>query len=80
MKFINRLKALDQLIRLRITGSPKELSKKFDITERQIYKYIGDLKELGAEIEFDKYNNSYVYTANIKLVIAYKRENEKTVG
>jgi len=50
IKYINRLKAIDQLIKLKATGSPKELADKLGISERQIYKYISDLKELGAKI------------------------------
>lgn len=74
MKYINRIKALDQLIRLRATGNPKELSEKIGITERQMYKYIDNLKELGAKIKFEKTLNSYIYESNEELIISYKQK------
>jgi len=74
IKFINRLKTIDQLIRLQATGSPKHLAEKFEITERQVYNYLDNLKELGADIKFDKQKKSYVYTTDIELVIAYEKK------
>jgi predicted DNA-binding transcriptional regulator YafY len=74
IKFINRLKKIDQLIKLKATGSPKQLAEKLEITERQVYNYLDNLKELGADIKFDKLKNSYTYTSDIELVIAYKKK------
>ena len=69
--YINRLKVIDQLIKLRMTGSPKKLSVKLEISERQVFRYIEDLKELGGEIEFNKTFNSYVYLTDKQLFIEY---------
>ena len=74
IRFINRLKIIDQLIKLQATGSPKQLAEKLEISERQIYNYLDNLRELGADLKFDKLKNSYVYTAYIKLIIAYQEE------
>ncbi len=74
IKFINRLKTIDQLINLQATGSPKQLAEKLEITERQVYNYLDNLKELGAEIKFDKHKSSYTYKVDIELVIAYKKK------
>jgi len=71
IKYINRLKAIDQLIKLKATGSPKELADKLGISERQIYKYISDLKVLGSKIQFDKFCNSYTYLTNGDLSIEF---------
>ena len=74
IKFINRLKTIDQLIRLKDTGSPKQLAEKFEITARQVYNYMDNFKELGANMKFDKRKNSYTYSSEIKLVIAYVKK------
>ena len=74
IKFINRLTTIDQLIRLQATGSPEKLAEKLEITERQVYKYLDNLRELGADIKFDRLKNSYIYTADIELVIAYEQK------
>ncbi len=77
VKKINRLKALDQLIRLKSTGTPNELACRMQLSERQIFRYISDLKELGAQIEFNSDKNSYVYTDDIELHIEYIRKKHE---
>lgn len=77
LKYINRLRKIDQLIQFEITGSPKELAEKIGVSERQIYRYIDNMLELGAEIKFNKILNSYVYTDNIELCIAFNQKIEK---
>jgi predicted DNA-binding transcriptional regulator YafY len=74
IKYINRLKAIDQLIKLKMTGSPNELAVKLEIPERQVYRYIDNLQELGAKIEFDKSSNSYIYTTDTELLILYRQK------
>jgi hypothetical protein len=73
IKYINRLLTIDQLIKMRSTGCPEQLAEKLKLSERQVYNYLNNLKELGAEIKFDKCINSYIYTDNIKLMIAYEK-------
>ncbi|MBP8994197.1 MAG: HTH domain-containing protein [Bacteroidales bacterium] len=75
IKYINRLKRIDHLIKLQITGSPKELAEKLEISERQIYRYLDNLQELGAIIEFDKSQNSYVYTSDKEILITFSSQN-----
>jgi biotin operon repressor len=77
IKYINRLKTIDQLIKLKMTGSPKELAVKLEISEQQVFRYIENLQELGGKIEFYKLFNSYVYTAEIELLITYSQKNKK---
>ncbi|NJK97708.1 MAG: HTH domain-containing protein [Bacteroidales bacterium] len=61
LKYINRLSQIDRLIKQKSTGTPKELSMKLDICERQVYNYITELKKLGANIWFNPNSNSYEY-------------------
>jgi biotin operon repressor len=64
MTFIERLKKIeqiDQLIRLKTTGNMCKFSSKIKLSERQMWRYIDDLKGLGAEIEYSKESDSYVY-------------------
>ncbi|MCH7400788.1 HTH domain-containing protein [Belliella kenyensis] len=56
-----RLEYLDELIRKKATGSPKQLAKKFDVSERTIYDYINILRELDAEIFYCSICESYMY-------------------
>lgn len=75
IKYINRLKRIDRLIKLHITGSPKELAEKLEISERQVYRYLDNLRELGAIIEFNKSQNSYVYTSDKEIHITFSSQN-----
>lgn len=75
IKYINRLKRIDRLIKLQITGSPKELADKLEISERQVYRCLDNLIELGAIIEFNKLQNSCVYTSDKEILITFFSHN-----
>jgi predicted DNA-binding transcriptional regulator YafY len=71
MKYINKLLRINTLVKLRATGSPKELAGKLGISERRVYEYINNMKELGAPIAFSYYHNSYIYYTDGELVISF---------
>lgn len=71
IQYINRLRYLDYLIQNKMTGTPKVLAEKLNLSERIIYEYIKVLKELGGEISYCKTQQSYCYTNNTKLFIGY---------
>jgi len=66
-KILNRLRQIDQLIKLKATGNPKEFAKKIGVSKRMIFHYLNDLKDLGAEIYFDKGRSSYCYARSFNL-------------
>jgi transcriptional antiterminator len=68
---VNRIKYLDQLIKTKSTGTPKQLSNRLNISERCLYYHIKILKELGAPVKFCKKRNSYYYTFEGRLIIKY---------
>lgn len=75
MNFIDnkeKLERLDQLIRLKSTGSLDELAKKFNTSKRTICRTIKDLKEIGCPIYFSKEFNSYCYKYSGKLLIKFE--------
>ena len=75
MNFIDnkeKLERLDQLIRLKATGSPDELARKFNSSKRTICRVIKDLKEIGCPIYFSKEHNSYCYKYSGKLLIKFE--------
>jgi hypothetical protein len=57
-EFIERI---DQLIRLKATGSPHQFALRLDISERKLYRIIKNLKDLGCPIVYDNYIGSYKY-------------------
>ena len=63
-EFLNmrdKLLIIDEIIRKEDTGNAKTLGQRLGVTERCIYNYLELLKELGANIKFDKLCNSYYY-------------------
>jgi DNA-binding Lrp family transcriptional regulator len=71
MKYIRKILRINRLIKLRATGSPRELADKLGISERSVYEYISNMKELGAPIAFSYSHNSYIYCHDGDLVIGF---------
>ncbi len=69
---IERMNQLDQFIRLKASGTPKELAQKMRISERLLYYYLKDLKEMGAPIYFNRNRSCYCYSEDIKFEFNYK--------
>jgi len=61
------LERLDQLIRLKATGTPRQLARRIKVSERQLYRLIQELKDLGFPIEYCKDCRCYQYTGAVKL-------------
>ena len=71
MGFSSRLdlaKRLDELIRRKATGSPRELAGRLLVSEATVYRYIQDLKNLGAPIKDGKYRKTYLYEGEFQLL------------
>jgi biotin operon repressor len=71
LSLFERLKYIDFLIRTETTGTPVELGEKLGISVRSVHYYIGMLKELGAEIKFDRTSNTYKNVTDTNLKIGY---------
>jgi len=60
-KLINRLDQLDSLISKKSTGTPKQLSLRLHVCERQAREYINILKDFGGPIKYSRKRNTYFY-------------------
>jgi predicted DNA-binding transcriptional regulator YafY len=83
-KQIELIERIDQLIRLKATGSPKELAEKLKISESTVYRTIETKKELGAPVIYDINCQSYKYTSRVKFHCGYlnrelKEEESKKI-
>ncbi len=59
---IERMKYIDWLIRRKATETPKQLAEKLNVSVITIYRYIRELKDMGAPIVYCRYCESYKYT------------------
>jgi len=72
---IDRSKRIDQLIRLKATGTPDELAHRLDISASTLYKHINAMKDVfGAPIKYCRDRKSYVYEEDGKLELGFKKQ------
>jgi len=56
------LDRIDQLIRLKATGRPKNLANRLQVSEATVFRIIETMKAMDAPICFDIACQSYIYT------------------
>ncbi|MFV0238126.1 MAG: hypothetical protein ACK5HU_06320 [Flavobacteriales bacterium] len=64
MRFTKRvflIERIDQLIKLKATGTPSNLAIKLKISEASLFRIINEMKELEAPISYCINTQSYVY-------------------
>ena len=76
IKAKNIIERIDFLVRMRSTGCAGELAELIGLSERSLFYYLSELKELGAPVSWSRQENSYVYQENGKIEIGFKI-NEK---
>jgi hypothetical protein len=77
-KYLERIERIDALIRRQNTGTPKNLADKLEISERQVYNCIEELRNLGLPIEYCRNRQTYYYGEALKLHIGISIENLTT--
>jgi predicted transcriptional regulator len=66
---IHKIKHLIHLIKHEGTGTPTELAKRLDLSERMVYNYVRLLKEdLNAPVEYNKFRKTYQFTERGRLL------------
>ncbi len=76
MNFIEKSKMLervDQLIRMKATGTAGELAKKLNQSRSSVYNTLDLLRDMGADIKYCESRKSYYYTTDKILAIGYKK-------
>ena len=79
---IQRINRLHDLIRRKATGTPKELARKFEVSERCIYDCIETMKSMGAPIYYCRSNQSYCYEYMVSFMFGFESQvsYQKVVG
>jgi len=60
-QYLSRIQNIDYLIRKKATGSPRQFARKLSISQSTLFKYLGDMKNLGAPIIFCYDRSTYLY-------------------
>ncbi len=66
---IQKIKHFIYLVQKGRTGSPEEVAKKIDVSERMIYNYVVILKnEFNVPIDYNRYKKTYFFQESGKLI------------
>lgn len=74
-KQIELVQRIDRLIRLKATGSPEDFARKLNMTQRNLYRILEDLKEMGLPIVYNKVRKSYQYNEEVTIVFRFGRKS-----
>lgn len=75
LKYTERLRHADQLIRMEATGAPRVFAHKLGISESYLYGILDEMKLMGLPLAYNKNRLSYVYTRSVRLRIEINVEN-----
>mgnify|MGYP001272574115 CR=1 FL=1 len=73
---IQRINRFNDLISHKATGSPEEFAEKLHISKRQLFNLIGFMKDLGADIKYNRSACTYYYTDDFNFEILVRLRGE----
>ena len=76
LKYFDRLKKFDYMVRHSITGTPKECAKKLEISRSRFYEFLEDLKLLDIPVEYDKDLRTYTYKKPGVLKLGFEERHQ----
>ncbi|HUX97581.1 MAG TPA: hypothetical protein VMV47_17745 [Bacteroidales bacterium] len=84
IKYLERIKRIDNLIHLRATGTPEEFAKKLGIRRSTLFNNLQELRDLGVDIKYSSDRQSYYYADDRRIKIniekiLYKKEVLETI-
>ena len=81
LKYISRLERIDQFIRQERTGTAPEFAGRLEISVRQLYNLIEELKDLGLPIAYCRIRRTFFYRTQCRIVFEIKvNEMDKGAG
>ena len=76
LKYIERLKRMDNLIYKKATGTPEEFSEKLGISKSMLMIHLKELKTLGASVEYNSFRKTYFYSEGCRLKVEFEMSDE----
>jgi predicted DNA-binding transcriptional regulator YafY len=73
---LERLERIDHLIRIKGTGSPSELAKRLNMSQRNIYQYLNLMREMGAPIKFCPFRETYYYSEEGQFMTRFQPKHD----
>lgn len=75
LKYTERLRHADQLIRMEATGAPRMFAQKLGISESYLYGVLDEMRDMGLPLSYNKSRLTYFYTKPVRLRIEICVEN-----
>lgn len=67
IEYMQLIERIHNLIDRRSTGSPEAFASKINCSRATLYRYLQDLKDLGAAISYDRSRESFFYEKKFDL-------------
>ena len=80
LKYIERAKRMDDLIRRKATGNADEFARKLGISRSVLMDHLTELRELGAPIVYDEGRCCYRYKGDFTLFYTEKTRLKRAKG
>lgn len=77
---IRLVEQLDQLIRMKATGTPKDIAARLEMSERNFYRLIDGMKTMGFPISYCKLRQTYFYEKTVKFSFEIYAIDEQEKG
>jgi len=71
LKFIDRLRRIDDLVKRESTGPADEFAAKVGISRSMLMENLREMREMGAEIEYCQRKKNYQYISEFDLIIGH---------
>ena len=69
--YLRRVQRMNQLIRMKATGTPHEFAERMDLSVSMLYKYLDAMKEMGAHIDYCKTRQTFYYESQEKFSLEF---------
>ena len=76
-KQIDRTNYLCKLIENESTGTPEELAVRLNLSKRHLFNQLNDLKDMGAEIKYNRAERTYYFVNSFTLFIKVEISDDK---
>ena len=74
LKYLERAKRMDDLIRRKATGNVEEFAGKLGLSRSVLMEHLRDMRDLGAPIRFCDIRHSYYYDGEFNFFIIETRK------
>lgn len=76
LKGLELVVRMDQLIRLKATGTSREFSQKLGISRSTVYAYLALMKDLGAPLYYCKKTRSFCYSYEVRFIFGFEQDKK----